>query len=231
MIRVLLADDQTLVRDGLRMILSARDDIEVVGEAATGVDAVAAARSLNPDVVLMDIRMPVMNGVEATRELMHSKGKPDACRVLVLTTVDLDEYVYAAMKAGASGFLLKDVPRRQLVEAVRTIADGDTLLAPAVTQRLIEHFLVRPAPARGIPVPLRSLTERELAVLRLVAEGLTNAEIAARLFLGVTTVKTHLGHVLAKLGLRDRVQAIVLAYETGLVTPGMRRSTGPEQRC
>ena len=179
----------------------------------------------------MDIRMPVMNGVEATRELMHSKGKPDACRVLVLTTFDRDEYVHTAMKAGASGFLLKDVLRRQLVEAVRTIADGDTLLAPAVTQRLIEHFLVRPAPARGIPVPLRSLTERELAVLRLVAEGLTNAENAARLFLGVATAKTHLGHVLAKLGLRDRVQAIVLAYETGLVTPGIRGSTGPQQRC
>ncbi len=231
MIRVLLADDQALVRDGLQMILSAQDDIEVVGEAATGVEAVATARSLNPDVVLMDIRMPGMNGVEATRELMHGKGKPEACRVLVLTTFDLDEYVYAAMKAGASGFLLKDVPRRQLVEAVRTVAEGDTLLAPALTQRLIEHFLVRPAPANGIPVPLRSLTERELAVLRLVAEGLTNAEIAARLFLGATTVKTHLGHVLAKLGLRDRVQAIVLAYESGLVTPGLRGSPGPEQRC
>lgn len=222
MIRVLLADDQTLVRDGLRMILSTQDDIEVVGEAATGAEAVAAARSLQPDVVLMDIRMPVMNGVQATRELMDNKGPQVTCRVLVLTTFDLDEYVYAAMRAGASGFLLKDVPRRQLVEAVRTVAEGDTLLAPAVTRRLIEHFLIRPAPVDGIPPPLRSLTERELDVLRLVAAGLTNAEIAARLFLGATTVKTHLGHVLAKLGLRDRTQAIVLSYETGLVTPGQR---------
>ncbi len=220
MIRVLLADDQALVRDGLRMILSAQDDIEVVGEASTGADAISQAALLNPDVVVMDVRMPVMNGIEATRRLLEAPGASETCKVLVLTTFDLDEYVYAAMKAGASGFLLKDVPRRQLIEAVRTVAEGDTLLAPTVTRRLIEHFLVRPAPVDGVPPQLRSLTERELDVLHLVAAGLTNAEIAARLYLGATTVKTHLGHILTKLRLRDRTQAIVLAYETGLVTPG-----------
>lgn len=219
MIRVLLADDQALVREGFRMILDAQDDIEVVGEAGDGREALHQARTLRPDVVLMDIRMPLLDGIEATRRLLtrQDAGGP---RVLVLTTFDLDSYVYEAMKAGASGFLLKDVPRRQLIEGIRTVAAGEELLAPAITRRLIERFVQAPPPGGGVPEPLTSLTERELDVLGLVARGHSNAEIAGALFLAETTVKTHLSHLLTKLELRDRTQAVVLAYETGLIHPG-----------
>jgi DNA-binding NarL/FixJ family response regulator len=219
-IRVLLADDQTLVRDGFRMILDAQDDIEVVGEAADGVDAVREARELRPDVVLMDIRMPGRDGLQATRELL--RDQPDT-RVLILTTFDLNEYVYEAMLAGASGFLLKDVPRAQLIDGVRTVAAGDALLAPAITRRLIEQFVKRPpASVRPLPPSLETLTTRELEVLKLVAAGLSNSEIATRLVVSEATVKTHVAHALAKLNLRDRVQAVVFAYESGLVEPGDR---------
>jgi DNA-binding NarL/FixJ family response regulator len=217
-IRVLVADDQTLVRAGFRAILEVQDDLEVVGEAEDGDEAVALARELRPDVVLMDIRMPSVDGIEATRRLLRDG---DAPRILMLTTFDLDEYVYEAMKAGASGFLLKDAPRDQLVGAVRTVAAGDALLAPALVRRLIEDFVRRPAPGAPRPPPeLDDLTEREREVLTLIARGLANAEIAARLFVSEATVRTHVTHILAKLGLRDRVQAVVLAYETGLVQPG-----------
>ena len=219
MIRVLIADDQVLVRAGFRAILEVEDDLEVVGEAADGADAVASARALRPDVVLMDVRMPGVDGIEATRRLL---GEGDASRILMLTTFDLDEYVYEAMKAGASGFLLKDAPRDQLVGAVRTVAAGDALLAPALVRRLVEDFVRRPRPASGPPTELRDLTEREVEVLALIAEGLSNAEIADRLVLSEATVRTHVTHILAKLDLRDRVQAVVLAYETGLVRPGER---------
>ena len=217
MIRVLVADDQTLVRAGFRAILEVQDDLEVVGEAEDGDEAVALARELRPDVVLMDIRMPGVDGIEATRRLLRDG---DAPRILMLTTFDLDEYVYEAMKAGASGFLLKDAPRDQLVGAVRTVAAGDALLAPALVRRLIEDFVRRPAPGARPPAELDELTEREREVLTLIARGLANAEIAARLFVSEATVRTHVTHILAKLGLRDRVQAVVLAYETGLVQPG-----------
>lgn len=219
MISVLLADDQALVREGFRMILAAQDDITVVGEAANGREAVGQARALAPDIVLMDIRMPEVDGLEATRRLLAAAhaGSP---RILILTTFDLDTYVYEAMKAGASGFLLKDVPRRQLVEGVRTVAAGDALLAPAITRRLVEQFVRFPLPVIGVPEELSGLTARELDVLRLVARGRTNAEIASDLYLAETTVKTHLGHALTKLGLRDRIHAVVLAYEIGLVRPG-----------
>ena len=217
MIRVLIADDQTLVRAGFRAILEGQDDLEVVGEAADGGEAVTIARELRPDVVLMDVRMPDVDGIEATRRLLRDG---DAPRVLMLTTFDLDEYVYEAMKAGASGFLLKDAPRDQLVGAVRTVAAGDALLAPALVRRLIEDFVRRPGPGERLPADLDELTERELEVLTLIARGLANAEIAAVLFVTVATVRTHVTHILSKLGLRDRVQAVVLAYETGLVQPG-----------
>jgi DNA-binding NarL/FixJ family response regulator len=216
-IRVLIADDQALVRGGFRMILEAQKDIDVVGEAADGRDAVAQALELRPDVVLMDIRMPQLDGLEATRRLM-SDG--DGIRVLILTTFDLDEYVYEAMKIGASGFLLKDVPPERLADAVRTVAGGEALLAPAITRRLIEGFVRRPPPGSGAPTELSELTEREFEVLGLVARGCTNAEIASALVVSEATVKTHLTHILAKLNLRDRVQAVVLAYESGLVQPG-----------
>lgn len=219
MIRVLLADDQTLVRDGFRMILDAQNDIEVVGEASTGREVVERARDLDPDVVLMDVRMPEMDGIEAARRLLRDTDRP-ACRVLMLTTFDLDEYVYEAMRAGASGFLLKDIPRRQLIEAIRTVAEGDALLAPAITRRLIEAYVRRPPPTTGVPSEFENLTSREIDVLRLVAKGLSNSEIAEQLYLGEATVKTHLGHLLTKLDLRDRAQAIVIAYETGLIQPG-----------
>jgi DNA-binding NarL/FixJ family response regulator len=217
MIRVLIADDQALVRGGFRLILEAQKDIEVVGEAEDGREALALARELSPDVVLMDIRMPELDGLEATRRLMADGEAP---RVLMLTTFDEDEYVYDALKSGASGFLLKDIRPEQLAEAVRVAAKGDALLAPAITRRLIEEFVRRPPPGSGPPAEVDRLTERELEVLKLIARGLSNAEIAATLFLSEATVKTHITHVLTKLNLRDRVQAVVLAYESGLVLPG-----------
>jgi DNA-binding NarL/FixJ family response regulator len=216
-IRVLIADDQELVRAGFRAILEVEDDLNVVGEAADGNVAVEEARALRPDVVLMDVRMPGMDGIEATRRLLR---EGDAPHVLMLTTFDLDEYVYEAMKAGASGFLLKDAPRDQLVGAVRIVAAGDALMAPALVRRLVEDFVRRPPPGSGPPPELRELTEREREVLVLIAGGLSNAEIAAKLVLSEATVRTHVTHILAKLDLRDRVQAVVLAYETGLVRPG-----------
>jgi DNA-binding NarL/FixJ family response regulator len=221
LIRVLIADDQALVRGGFRMILDAQKDIEVVGEAGDGHEALERAREVRPDIVLMDIRMPELDGLEATRRLLAGDGGP---RVLILTTFDADEYVYEAMKAGASGFLLKDVRPEQLAEAVRVVAAGDALLAPAITRRLVEQFVRRPPPGSTKPPELADLTERELDVLRLVARGLSNAEIASSLFLTEATVKTHLTHILAKLNLRDRVQAVVLAYESGLVQPGEQSS-------
>jgi DNA-binding NarL/FixJ family response regulator len=217
MIRVLLADDQELVRSGFRLILELADGIEVVGEAVDGREAVQLAKELKPDVVLMDVRMPDVDGIEATRQLRAAGLET---RVLVLTTFDLDEYVYAAVRAGASGFLLKDAPREQLVTAVRTVARGEALLAPAITKRLIERFVARPVP-ESVP-GVAELSAREGEVLRLLARGLSNAEIAAELFVGEATVKTHVARVLAKLGLRDRVQAVVFAYEHGLVEPGVR---------
>jgi DNA-binding NarL/FixJ family response regulator len=217
-IRVVIADDQTLVRDGFRMILDAQEDIEVIGEAADGAGAVATVCELQPDVVLMDIRMPGRDGLDATRELVATGAR---ARVLILTTFDLNEYVYEAMRAGASGFLLKDVPRAQLVAGVRTVAAGDALLAPAITRRLIEQFVQRPpASIRPRPPQVEQLTGRELEVLLLVARGLSNAEIAGRLVVSEATVKTHIAHALQKLGLRDRVQAVVFAYESGLIEPG-----------
>jgi DNA-binding NarL/FixJ family response regulator len=216
-IRVVVADDQALVRGGFRLILDAQPDVEVVGEAADGVEALERARALRPDVVLMDIRMPALDGLEATRRLLADLDPP---RVLMLTTFDLDEYVYDALRAGASGFLLKDVRPEQLAEAVRVVAAGDTLLAPTITRRLVEQYLNRPRPSAGTPTALDSLTDRELDVLRLVAQGRSNQQIAEALFLGESTVKTHLTHLFTKLDLRDRAQAVVLAYETGLVRPG-----------
>ena len=217
MIRVLLAEDQALVRDGLRMMLAAEPDIEVVGEAADGKQALELVRRLVPDVALMDVRMPELNGIEATRRLAAA-GSP--VRVLVLTTFDLDEYVYEAMRAGASGFLLKDARREQLAAAIRAVSAGEMLIDPAVTRRLVEDFCRRPPPTTGIPAAAEELTERELEVARAVARGLTNAQIAGDLYLGETTVKTHIANILAKLNLRDRVQIVVFAYETGLVQPG-----------
>jgi DNA-binding NarL/FixJ family response regulator len=216
---VLIVDDQTLVRAGFRMILEAEEDMEVVGEAADGREAVAEVRRLRPDVVLMDVRMPEVDGIEATRRLL-ADGGTDA-KVVMLTTFDMDEYVYDALRAGASGFLLKDVPPEQLVAGIRAVASGDALLAPSVTRRVIEEFVRRPPDSvRTAPPELAELTARELEVLKLIARGLSNAEIAKELFVSETTVKTHVAHVLMKLGLRDRVQGVVLAYESGLVLPG-----------
>ena len=212
-VRVLLADDQELVRDGFATILDLQDDLEVVGSVGDGVAAVSAARSLAPDVVLMDVRMPVMDGIEATRRVL---ALPSAPKVLVLTTFDLDEYVYAALLAGASGFLLKDTPRAGLIAAVRAVACGDVLLSPVVTRRLVERF-ARPTTSSGDV--WRELSPRERDVAVLVARGLSNAEIAEELVLSGATVKTHVAHVLLKTGLRDRVQVVVRAYETGLVEP------------
>jgi len=211
-IRVLLADDEELVRTGLRMILETEPDITVVGDAVNGTDAIDQVRSASPDVVLMDIRMPTMDGLEATRRICAGVNGP---RVVVLTTFDLDEHVYAALAAGASGFLLKDAPSTQLVHAIRVAAAGDALLAPSVTRRLIARFTDEPVLAR-VELPA-DLTPRETEVLALLAEGLSNAEIADRLFVGEATIKTHVARVLAKLGVRDRVQAVVLAYRSGLV--------------
>jgi len=216
MIGVLLADDQALVREGFRLIIEVESDIEVVGEAGDGVETVEQAKRLQPDVILMDIRMPGLDGIAATRRLAQAGV---AARVLMLTTFDRDDYLYDAMKAGASGFLLKDARRDQLVHAIRTVATGDALLAPALVRRLVEDFCRRPPPG-GPPPAVAELTQRELEVLRLVARGLSNREIAKELFLSEATVKTHLAHVMQKLDLRDRVQAVVLAYEAGLVRPG-----------
>ncbi len=217
MIRVVVADDQALVRGGFRMILEAQEDLEVVGEADTGVQAVQRCREAEPHVVLMDIRMPVMNGIEATAELTR-RGLPT--KVLILTTFDLDEHVYEAVRAGASGFLLKDVAPSELVHAVRVVAAGDALVAPAITRRLLAQFVARPKPGARAPEELASLTDREVEVLRDVARGRSNAEIAAGLHLSEATVKTHVSRMLGKLGLRDRAQAVVAAYETGLIRPG-----------
>jgi DNA-binding NarL/FixJ family response regulator len=216
-IRVLIADDQQLVRAGFTMILDSEEDIEVVGEAADGTEAVREVQRLRPDVVLMDIRMPELDGIEATRRLADGESSP---RILILTTFDLDEYVYEALRAGASGFLLKDTPPEQLVDAIRVVAGGDALLAPSVTRRVIEEFVAGKRPATAPPRGLDELTAREAEVLGLVARGLSNAEIARELWVSETTVKTHVARLLMKLGLRDRVQAVVLAYEHGVVVPG-----------
>lgn len=217
---VLIVDDQALVRTGFRMIVEAEEDLRVVGEAENGRLGIAEAQRLRPDVVLMDVRMPEMDGVEATRRLA-GPGVEDPIRVLILTTFDLDEYVVDALRAGASGFLLKDAPPERLLEAIRVVASGDALLAPRVTRRLLDRFVERlPSVDPAVATHVESLTDREREILRLVARGLSNAEIAKELFLGETTVKTHVSSVLSKLRLRDRVQAVVLAYETGLVTPG-----------
>jgi DNA-binding NarL/FixJ family response regulator len=218
-IRVIIADDQALVRAGFRMVVESRPDLEVVGEAADGAGAVALAAETRPDVVLMDIRMPVMDGIEATRRITSLDGDPQP-RVLILTTFDLDQYVYDALRAGAAGFLLKDVPPAELAAAIRTVAAGDALLAPAVTRRLIERYVGLPAPRRADPGVLAELSAREGEVLRLIARGHTNQQIAEQLVLSTATVKSHVAHLLMKLGLRDRTQAVVLAYETGFVTPG-----------
>lgn len=215
MIKTVLVDDQAMVRAGFKMILGAESDIEVVSEANDGQEAVEVVRRMRPDVVLMDIRMPRKDGIAATREIVEALG--DQTKVLVLTTFDLDEYVYDALRAGASGFLLKDAPPEELVSAIRVVAGGDALLAPSITKRLIEEFTQRPETSDG---RLDELTDRELEVLREVARGATNAEIAEKLFVSETTIKTHVSHVLTKLGVRDRVQAVVVAYESGLVQPG-----------
>jgi DNA-binding NarL/FixJ family response regulator len=216
-IRVYLLDDHEVVRRGLRELLAAEDDLEVVGEAENGREAVARVRELRPDIVLMDVRMPVRDGIAATRDIVAERI---ATRVLVLTTFDADEIVYDAMRAGASGFLLKSAPPAQLVEGVRTVAAGDALMAPTITRRLVEEFVRGPRPGDAVPAALAELTDREREVLALIAAGLSNAEIAGRLVVSAATVKTHVNRVFAKLDLRDRVQAVVLAYECGLVRPG-----------
>ncbi|RJL31857.1 response regulator [Bailinhaonella thermotolerans] len=217
-IKVLVVDDQGLVREGFRLILETQPDIEVVGEASDGAQAVIDARRLRPDVVLMDIRMPRMDGLEATRRLA-GPGVEDPAKVLMLTTFDLDDYVYEALRAGASGFLLKDLRREDLVNAVRVVAAGEALLAPAITKRLIGEFARRPRPPEHAPPALDRLTAREREVLELLARGRSNAEIAAALVIGDQTVKTHVGNILSKLALRDRIHAVILAYETGLIRP------------
>jgi DNA-binding NarL/FixJ family response regulator len=225
-LRILLADDQALVRAGFRMILNAQPDINVVGEAANGEEAITAWRQLQPQMILMDVRMPKLDGLEATRQIL-ARDTNERTRIVILTTFDLDEYVYAALRAGASGFLLKDLTPEQLVSAVRIVANGDALLAPSITRRLVERF------ARQDSLPsirnrnLATLTARETDVLKLMARGLSNAEIAERLFLSESTVKTHVARILPKLELRDRAQAVVLAYESGLVTPAAD-TTDPE---
>ena len=220
MIRVLLVDDQALVRAGFRMILDAEEDLDVVGEATDGREAIEQSRALRPDVVLMDIRMPELDGLEASRRIIAEQGD-SAPRILMLTTFDLDEYVYEALRAGASGFLLKDTPPEQLVEAIHVVAGGDALLSPVVTRRVIAEFVRRPPATARPPAPgLDELTARELEILRLIARGLSNAEIAAEAFVSETTVKTHVARILQKLRVRDRVQAVVFAYEHGIVQAG-----------
>ena len=223
MIRVVLADDQDLVREGLRMMLDAEPDITVVDEARTGAEALASVRAHDPDVVLMDIRMPQLDGIEATARLVSARART---RVLILTTFDLDEYVYRAMRAGASGFLLKDGTRAQLASAVRTVAAGEALLAPAITRRLIQDFCRTPPPDAALATVIAKLSGREVEIVRRVARGLSNAEIAAELFLADATVKSHVARILAKLDLRDRVQIVVYAYESGIVRAGGSNETG-----
>jgi DNA-binding NarL/FixJ family response regulator len=218
-VRVLLVDDQALVRSGFRMILEAEPDLEVVAEAGDGVEAVSAAASAHPDVVLMDVRMPRMDGIEATRRICESATAPGP-RVLILTTFDLDEYVFQGLRSGASGFLLKDVTPEDLVRAIRVVAEGESLLSPSITRRLIEAFVRTPEVAAAPAPDLVSLTDREREVLALVGRGLANREIAERLFVSMATVKTHVNRLFAKLGLRDRAQAVVVAYEAGLVRAG-----------
>jgi DNA-binding NarL/FixJ family response regulator len=217
MISVLIADDQDLIRKGLRMLLEAEPDLRVAGEAGDGGQALAQARRLDPDVILMDVRMPGLDGIQATAQLAHGGSR---AKILMLTTFNLDEYVYHAMKAGASGFLLKDATREQLTGGVRAVAAGETLLAPAVTRRLIEDYCNGPAPGTAAASAAGGLSERELGVVRLVAQGLSNAEIAAGLYLSEATIKSHIARILARLGLRDRVQVAVFAYEHGVVRPG-----------
>jgi DNA-binding NarL/FixJ family response regulator len=218
-IRVLVADDQALVRGGFRVLLDSAADIEVVGEAADGVEAVSIAREVQPDVVLMDIRMPLKDGIEATREIVADPSTAET-RILILTTFDLDEYVYEALRAGASGFLLKDTDPQALLDAVRTIAQGEALLAPSVTRRLIAEFARRPAHIHSHDADIGQLTEREREVMELVARGLSNAEIATELYISPATAKTHVSRVMMKLGARDRAQLVSMAYESGFVTPG-----------
>jgi DNA-binding NarL/FixJ family response regulator len=215
MTRILIADDEALVRGGLRMILEGQPDLEVVGEASDGSEALSRAQEVIPDLVLMDIRMPGLDGLTATRSLL-AKPEP-APKVLVLTTFDLDEYVYEAIRAGASGFLLKSAPPQQLIEGVRTVMAGDALLAPEITRRLLDRFTRRPPPSGGAPPELAELTQRELEVLRLIADGRSNGEIAGALVLSEATIKSHVNHILTKLRLRDRVQAVALAYRSGLM--------------
>jgi DNA-binding NarL/FixJ family response regulator len=224
-IRILVADDQSMVRAGFRMLLSREDDIEVVAEASNGLEAVEKAARFSPSVVLMDIRMPELDGLEATRRILASE---EAARILILTTFDLDEYVYEALRAGASGFVLKDDPPEQLLGAIRIVAGGDALLSPAITKRVIKQFARIPRP--DPPKQLEELTERELDVFRLIARGLSNAEIGEQLYISDTTVKTHITHILQKLDLRDRVQAVVLAYETGLFETDARPSGSNDER-
>jgi DNA-binding NarL/FixJ family response regulator len=224
-ISVLIVDDQDLVREGLRMLLEAEPDLAVAGEAGDGGQALDRARALDPDVILMDVRMPQMNGIEATSRLVQSGAR---ARILMLTTFNLDEYVYHALKAGASGFLLKDASREQLADAVRSVAAGENLLAPSITRRLIEDFCRGPAPGATAGGAAGRLSEREIGVVRLVAQGLSNAEIAGRLYLSEATVKSHIARTLAKLDLRDRVQIAVYAYEHGIVRPGHSTPSSPD---
>lgn len=223
-IRVLIADDQALVRNGFRLILETRPDIDVVGEAEDGRQAVGLAGECAPDVILMDVRMPVVDGIEATRQIVAAGS---AARVLVLTTFDLDEYVYAAIRAGASGFLLKDVRPRDLIDAIRLVADGNALLGPTVTRRLLDRFADAGPRDESRPDTFATMTARELEILKLLAAGLSNAEIATRLYLGESTVKTHVSSILRKLGVRDRVQAVIVAFEAGLVPPQLESAEAP----
>ena len=218
--RCLIADDQAMVREGFRALLDAQPGLTVLGLAANGTEAVSLARKLTPDVVLMDVRMPVMDGLEATKQILSSNPVEERPRVLILTTFDLDEYVYEALRAGASGFLLKDAPGQELVHAVEVVARGDALLAPSITKRLIAEFAARREPRLGKPQSLDELTARELDVLGLIARGMSNAEISETLCIAEQTTKTHVGRILMKLHLRDRAQAVVLAYESGLIWPG-----------
>ena len=225
--RCLIADDQAMVREGFAAVLAAQPGLLVVGQAADGADAVSQARHLDPDVILMDVRMPVMDGLQATRQILRAAAGLERPRVLMLTTFDLDDYVYEALRVGASGFLLKDATAAELVHAVRVVAAGDALLAPSVTRRLIADFARQPRPGPAFPATLTVLTQRESEVLRLIARGLSNTEISDTLVIAQQTTKTYVGRILAKLDLRDRAQAVVLAYETGLVTPG---GTGEAER-